>query len=186
MEFAEDLLCKDLQLKLIGLVNKEIELYGEFVSIDVRKDSTVEKKRQEILIPKKRASSYISSSCDFDDSPIIVPNKNSVVDLKLDEISIVEKPLVNIDAVQSGYAFPGPAKDPSIESVDFEISIPFKQAPVLEKRTFVGGLLGNSKKAKLDPTQKKVIFNKEMYSLLLMNSCLKFVLQVSSNYVGKS
>jgi hypothetical protein len=178
-------------LKLIGLVNKEIDLYGEFVSIDVRKDSTIEKKRPEILIPKKKPSlrknsSYISSSCDFDDSPIIVANKNSVVDLKLEEISIVEKPLVNIDAVQSGYSFPGPAKNPSVESDEVEISVPHKQAPVIEKRIFVGGLLGNSKKAKSDQTQKIVIFNKEMYSLLLMNSCLKFVLQVSSNYVGKS
>jgi hypothetical protein len=173
------------------MVNKEIELYGEFVSIDVRKESPFEKKRPEILIPKKKPSleknsSYISSSCDFDDSPIIVANKNSVVDLKLVEISMLEKPLVNIDAVQSGYAFPGPAKNPSVESVDVEILVPPKQAPVLEKRTFAGGLLGNSKKAKPDRTQKKVIFNKEMYSLLLMNSCLKFVLQVSSNYVGKS
>jgi hypothetical protein len=180
-----------LQLKLIGLVNKDIELYGEFVSIDVRKESPVDKKRPHILVPKKKPSlrknsSYISSSCDFDDSPIIVANKNSVVDLKLGEISIVEKPLVNINAVQSGYAFPGPAKNPSVESDDVEISVPPKQAPVIEKRTFVGGLLGNSKKSKSDPTQKKVIFNKEMYSLLLMNSCLKFVLQVSSNYVGKS
>ena len=168
IEYSEDILNRDQQLKLINICNKEIELYQELVFIDAMnpKKKTAQKKSMD-----KEESIISSSSCDFE-SPI----KNKEMDPMGTRNVVVEKPVeVDLEPIQALYSFPAP-----ITIFEKDDSKEFSLTPKkMEPEKFI------KPQSAMKP-EKIQVFNKEMHAQILMKSVTKFLLQVSNNYIGRS